>query len=354
MEISKEIIEALNKFAYQGEVIGIAPYGNGHINSTLLITTTEEKYIFQIINSYAFKNIKELMSNILLVTKHLEKQGAKTLKVIQTKDGQNYYSANDRYYRLYTYIENTVCYEGVNDLSLVEKSGIAFGQLHRQLEGLDPSLIYETIKDFHNTPKRYENLMQAVKRDEVHRLSSCLEEVKFIESQKENISLIINGINDGSIPNRITHNDTKINNVLFNKDTGEVSCVIDLDTVMPGSALNDVGDGLRSLFTGDNEDSEDLSLLKVNFDVYKAYVKGYASQMKNNLTKREKELFPWSIYILSIELASRFLEDYLNGDKYFHIKKPNHNLLRARTQIALAKDLMNHMKELEQITQEML
>ena len=354
MEITKEILEALDKFNYQGEIKEIIPYGNGHINSTLLITTTKEKYIFQIINSYAFKNIHELMNNILLVTNHLDKKGAKTLKVIQTKDGQNYYEANEKYYRLYTYIENTVCYEGVSDLKMVEKSAIAFGQLHRLLEGLDPALIYETIKDFHNTPKRYENLMNAVERDEAHRLASCLEEVNYIKEQKEYLSLIIDGIKDGSVPNRITHNDTKINNVLFDKKTGDVACVIDLDTVMPGSALNDVGDGLRSLFTGDNEDSEDLSLLKVNFDMYKAYIKGYASQMKDNLTEREKELLPWSIFIIAIELASRFLEDYLNGDKYFHVSKPNHNLLRARTQIALAKDLMKHMKELEQITQELL
>lgn len=341
-------------FRFNGKITNVKEYGNGHINKTFLIETTENRYIYQIINSYAFGDVEMLMRNINIVTKHLANHGSTTLEVVKTFDGANYYSDKLHYFRMYTFVEDTVCYEEINDLSLVKKTGEAFGDLHVKLSTLDPKLIFEIIKDFHNTPIRYKNLMKAVKENSFGRLDSCKEEVEYLTKQKDGISQIIKGIENKTIPMRITHNDPKINNVLFDKNDGSVKCVIDLDTIMPGSCLYDFGDALRSLFTGDNEDSEDLSKLKVNKEVYQAYLDGYASRMKNDLTRREKELLPMSIYIIAIELACRFLEDYLKGDVYFHVSKKAHNLLRARTQIALAKDVIENLDELDKITKKVL
>ena len=352
MVSNNKILAVASFFNYEGKIKNIKEYGNGHINKTFLIETTKKKYIFQVINSYAFGDIEMLMNNIALVTEHLVAQKATTLEVIKTFLGETYYTDKIYFYRMYSFVDNTVCYEEITDLSLVEKTGAAFGLLHKQLEGLDPKKIFEIIKDFHNTPVRYKNLIKASKKDNFHRLQDCQNEFDYIKEQKNNLSLIVDGIKDGSIPMRITHNDPKINNVLFDKKTGAVKCVIDLDTIMPGSALYDFGDALRSLFTGDNEDNEDLSKLKVNFDIYKAFTKGFLSQTYDAMTPREVELLPMSVYIIAIELASRFLEDHLRGDAYFHVSKKNHNLLRARTQIALAQDVMKNMDELNNITKE--
>lgn len=354
MNTKNIIVSSIYFFHFQGKITNIKEYGNGHINKTFLVETTEGRYIYQIINSYAFGDVEMLMKNINIVTKHLAKNGQETLEVVKTFDGANYYSDKQYYYRMYTFVENTVCYEEITDLKLVRKAGEAFGDLHVKLEGVNPNSIFEIIKDFHNTPVRYNNLMKAAKENNFGRLKKCKPEFEYLKNQKEGISLIVRGMKDKSVPMRITHNDPKINNVLFDKDTGVVKCVIDLDTIMPGSCLYDFGDALRSLFTGDNEDSEDLNKLVVNKEVYKTYLEGYATRMKDALTPREKELLPMSIYIIAVELACRFLEDYLKGDPYFHVSKKDHNLLRARTQIQLAKNVMENMDELKKITREIV
>lgn len=354
MSFNRNLMSILSFFCFDGRITNIKEYGNGHINKTFLIETDLNKYIFQVINSYVFGDIEVLMHNIRMVTEHLSRHGDITLTVIPTFTGETYYFDKQYYYRMYSYVENTVCYEKIENLEMARKTGVAFGQLHHQLEGIDTSFIAEVIKDFHNTPRRVENLLVAEKKNNFNRIQECQEELNYIKSQKDKISLITDGLNDGSIPMRITHNDPKINNILFDKDTNEVKCVIDLDTIMPGSALYDFGDALRSLFTGDNEDNEDLSTIKVDLDLYKAYTDGYVSMMKSSLTEREIELLPMSIFIIAIELASRFLEDYLNGDIYFHTSKPNHNLIRCRTQIQVAKEVLKHLDELNKITKEIV
>lgn len=348
--MENELLKIVSLFDVKGDIKDVRPFGNGLINKTYLVETTEEKYMLQYINSYAFKNVDSLMRNIYIVTKHLSEKGIRTLEVIKTLNNKIYIESNGAFYRLYKYIDNSICYEDLDSPILVRKAAKAFGFLHNQLSDLDPILIAETIPDFHNTPKRYNNLMDAVKADPNSRVANCFPELNYIMSNKSKISMIMNGLEDGSIPERIVHNDPKINNVLFDKETGKIKCVIDLDTVMPGCCLFDVGDALRSIYTGNNESALDSSLLKVDLDVFETYVKGYCESMGDALTQKEIDLFPYSVFTLALELAIRFLEDYIRGDVYFKTTFEGENLVRAKNQIALAKDVMANIEKMEEIT----
>ncbi|MGI6714088.1 MAG: phosphotransferase enzyme family protein [Bacilli bacterium] len=243
----------------------------------------------------------------------------------------------------------SICYERVDDLKLIYTAGKAFGELHRGLAGFDASKLGETIPQFHDTPKRYRDFLDAKHQDLLARVNTCLPEIAIVESFKDEYGKIMDGIANGEITYAVTHNDPKINNILFEKDGNGIKAVIDLDTIMPGSYLFDFGDALRSLFTGDNEDSEDLDKLVVNFEIFKAYAHGYLSEMLRVLTPREIELLPFSAFLLSIECGMRFLEDYLRGDVYFKTKYPTHNLVRARTQLTLAKNIFHHFDSLKKI-----
>lgn len=344
------LVNIVNQFQIIGKPISIEPYGNGHINRTYLLITDKKHYILQKINNYVFKDVDLLMNNIFVVTEYIRSIGQESMVIVKTNKNELYYKENDNsYWRIYEFVMNTICYEGVDNINLVEKDGIAFGKLHKDLDHLDASKLKEVIKDFHNTPKRYLNFLEAVNLDLKDRKKNCLKEIEMFEAHKDELSYIVDGIKEGKCNLRTTHNDPKINNVLFDAKTGEVRCIIDLDTVMPGSPLYDVGDAFRSLFSGPNEDSKDLSLLRVNFEVFEKYIKGYASQMKGVLTAREVELLPYSAFLLTIECGYRFLEDYLRGDVYFHTKYDDHNLIRARTQITLANDIYNNFDKLKAI-----
>ena len=343
-----DIKNIFNRFDVKEECASYKPLGNGHINSTFLITTNNKnkKYVLQKINTQAFKNVKELMSNFYNVTHYLIEHGFESIEAIKARDGLLYVHEDDGYFRLYTYIDNVVVYEGVNDLKVIENAGKAFGRLHKSLRDYDAKSLYEVIPHFHDTYQRYLNLLEAIKLDKYNRVKYCLNEIEIAKSFEHEYSKIKDGISSGDIHLAVTHNDTKINNVLFDKVTGEVRAVVDLDTVMPGSYLYDYGDALRYLFSGENEDSKDLSLLVVKDDVFEAYSKGYLSEMNSVLTEKEKELLPFSAFLLTIECGIRFLEDYLRGDVYFHISYPEHNLVRARTQLKLAIEIYNSQDRL--------
>ena len=344
-------IEIVNSFDIPDIAINSYPLGNGHINSTYLIYTKGgKKYVLQKINSNVFKDIDVLMNNVFAVTEYLRDKGFESLHAIKTKDGDLYLKDESSFYRLYDYIEDTVCYEkSSGNMFLVYCLAKAFGKLHKTLADFDTSKLGEVIPHFHDTAQRYENFLAAVKEDKCSRVDTCLPEIEVVNSFRNEYSKIINGINSGEIANAVTHNDPKINNVLFDKFSGDIRAVIDLDTIMPGSYLFDFGDALRSLFTGDNEDSEDLRRLVINTDIFEAYAKGYLSEMSEVLTRREIELLPFSAFLLTIECGMRFLEDYLRGDVYFHTKYPDHNLIRARTQLTLAQDIYKHLDELSKI-----
>lgn len=344
------ISDILKGFQVNEELKEFSSLGNGHINSTFLcVTDSGHKYVLQKINNYVFKDVDVLMSNYYKVTEFLFKNNFESIHLVKSVDGGAYYKAEDGYYRLYHFIDQAICYEQINNLDLVFKAAKAFGKLHKALKGFDASELKEVIPNFHNTNLRYLNLLDAIKEDKFGRVKNCLPEIEIVESFKKEYQKITDGISDGTISLAVTHNDPKINNVLFDEKSGDIRAVIDLDTVMPGSYLYDFGDALRSLFTGDNEGSEDLSKLKVKYDIFEAYTKGYLSEMSGVLTPTEKELLAFSSFLLSIECGIRFLEDYIRGDVYFRIKKPNHNLLRARTQLTLASHIYHNLDRLNEI-----
>ena len=352
---NNKLLTLVKNFKLAGKIISIKPFGNGHINKTFDVLTSENEYILQEINNVAFKDVDILMNNINVVTNHIKSKGENTLDIVLSIDNKPYVEYENKYYRVYRFIKNTICYETVKeDPSLAFKLGVAFGRFHHLLSDLDSSLVKETIKDFHNTPERYLNFYSAFSTASKEKKEGASEEIDYIVSHKDTYSKIVDGIKNGSIKNHITHNDPKINNILFDKDTKEVYAVIDLDTVMPGSFLYDVGDAFRSLFTGENEDNPDLSLQKVDFEIFKQYMSAYLREMKNDLTQKEIELIPYSIYLLTIECGMRFLEDYLRGNVYFHVDYKEHNLVRCRTQIALAEDVLKNLDKLNKIVKDIL
>lgn len=349
------LIKILESFNIGDKVIEYTPLGNGHINSTFLCKTDNGKmYVLQRINNYVFKDVDVLMDNYFKVTDFLINQNIETIHIIKTKEGKPYCHFEDKYYRLYDYIDNVVWYERIDSNELIRKAGKAFGRFHKILKGFDASLLHEVIPNFHNTYQRYINLLDAIKEDKLSRVKDCKKEIEIVESYKLQFDIITAAIKQGSVPLAVTHNDPKINNVLFDKTSGEIRAVIDLDTVMPGSYLYDYGDALRSLFTGDNEDSENLSLLKVDFDIFTSYSAGYLSEMKNILTRKEVDLLPFSSFLLTIECGIRFLEDFIRGDVYFKTHKPDHNLIRARTQLTLAEDIFNNLNKMKEIIEDLM
>lgn len=351
--MEKHLLEISNRFMIEGEITYLDKYGNGHINKTFLLKTNKKDYILQQINSLAFRDVDLLMNNIFMVTEYIKSLGEESMNIVKTKDGKLYYKANENeYYRMYDFVMNSKCIESIDDLSLVDKDAEAFGKLHKSLAKLDASKLGETIPHFHDTPKRFIDLTNAIKEDNADRLSTCKDEVEYALSLENKIDLVVKGIKEGTINLATTHNDPKINNVLFDEKSGDVRCVIDLDTIMPGSILYDIGDSFRSMFTGANEDNTDLSLLKVNFDIFRHYVHSYLKEMKNVITPRELELIPYSAFLLTVECGIRFLEDYLRGDVYFHTKYETHNLVRCRTQFALGKNIEENFDKLNQIVKE--
>lgn len=341
--MSYNLEEILRNFKIEAD---ISSYGNGHINDTYIVEN-EPKYILQKINTNVFKNPDEVMENILEVTSHLRKKikaeggdpDRETLTVIKTIDDNCYYKlSDDAYFRLYKFIDNAVSYDIVDSPDKLYSAGYAFGKFQNMLSDFPADKLFETIKDFHNTVNRFENLKQAIKEDKMGRLSSVKDEIEFALKREYFCDKVISKMAEGKIPSRVTHNDTKLNNVMLDKDTGEGVCVIDLDTVMPGSLLYDYGDALRFGANSAAEDERDLSKVWFKEDMFKAFSKGFLTPLSNTLTDEEFNLLPFSIKLMTYECGIRFLTDYLNGDTYFKIHYEDQNLARTRTQFKLIAD----------------
>lgn len=335
----------------------INPYGNGHINDTYLCDSTP-RYILQRINANVFKNPDEVMGNIYNVTEHLRKKileaggdpNRETLTVIRTRDDKNFYKDEEgSFYRMYRFIEKSVSYDTVENPVQLYHAGTAFGKFQKMLDDFPAEKLFETIVDFHNTPVRVKQLEDAISKNAAGRLASVKEEVDFALEYAKYAAKITDAIKDGEVPIRVTHNDTKLNNVLFDDVTGEGVCVIDLDTVMPGSLLYDFGDALRFGASSGVEDETDLDKIWFDLEKFEQFAKGFLSEMSEFLTEKEAELLPVSALILTYECGIRFLADYLNGDTYFKIHKENHNLDRARTQLKLVKDIEGKLDEMTKI-----
>lgn len=334
-------------------------YGNGHINDTYIVHS-QPNYILQRINKNVFTNPPAVMENIMGVTEFLRKKiiaeggdpDRETLTLIYTTDGKPYYYHNDgEYYRVYKFIENAKSYDIVENPDQLYHAARAFGKFQRMLADYPADKLNETIIDFHNTPVRYEQFKEALKNNKSGRAATAEDEIKFVLDRESDAGIVVDALKNGRIPLRVTHNDTKLNNVLLDNKTGEGVCVIDLDTVMPGSLLYDYGDALRFGGSSGAEDERDLDKIYFKVENFTAFTRGFLEEL-TSITDAELELLPFSIKLMTLECGSRFLADYLNGDTYFKTAYPEHNLVRARTQFKLVRDIEDKYDELCRIVHE--
>ena len=344
--------EVLGAFAFPATLVGAVRYGQGHINDTFCVVCQPQegdciRFILQGLSMAAFPRQDELMENFIGITFHLRKKiianGGdplrETLSLVKTKDGKDYYTdATGKAWRLTPFIENTDCYQSATP-ELFEASARAFGRFQYLLSDYPAETLHESIVNFHNTEDRFAKFEAALAADKLGRAKEVEAEVKFAMDRKADCSVALQALRDGKLPLRVTHNDTKLNNILIDRDTKEGICVIDLDTTMPGLSINDFGDSIRFGANHSKEDEKDLS--KVNFDIelYEAYTRGFLEGAQGGLTPAELEYLPWGAKLMTLECGIRFLTDYLDGDNYFRIHYPEQNLDRCRTQFKLVADM---------------
>lgn len=351
--------QIFDKFQHEGTYLTHERYGSGHINDTYLITCThpDRQYVLQWVNHRVFHHIPEVMMNIERVTEHIKQQYMmegidpkdKVLSFIPTIDGMSYYLDGEDHYRLFHFVENSVSFEQVPHPSYLELAGEAFGEFQKRLHTFDPSELFETIRDFHHTPKRFAVFKESLKQAIPERVVQAKEWIDFVLSKEEYANLITKGIEEQTIPLRVTHNDTKINNILFDKTTEAIKCIVDLDTVMPGSLLYDYGDAIRFGCSTALEDEVNLSLIDLDLERFETFTKGFIRPLKDVMTKTEFDYLPVSAIIITLELGMRFLMDHLLGDVYFKIHRENHNFDRAKSQLTLVKRMEEKMIMMTQI-----
>ncbi len=344
--MNENLLPILCRFRIEGDPVSAEPYGEGHIGVTYLIKTTSCEYILQKINHFVFPDVEGLIENIKNVTSFLRRKNIETLHLIPLKEGGRLLKLNGEYYRMYDFISGTVTYQTVTDESIFRNAGRAFGDFQNALADFDASILHETIPQFHDTPKRFRDFEAALAADAKGRAESCRKEIDFVLSRKDTLDRVTKGLADGSIPLRVTHNDTKLNNILMDAETGEARAIIDLDTVMPGSLLYDFGDAIRFGASTAAEDERELDKVHFSPAYFRAYAEGYCEALKNSITPVERALLPYSGYLMMMECGMRFLADYLAGDVYFGIAYPEHNLIRCRTQFRLAAEIWEQLDSL--------
>ena len=360
MEYS-EIMRIATHFDLASEPISAMLYGEGLINSSFEVNTENgTRYILQKINTYVFKNPEGVMNNIQKVTAFLANkiQNAggdperETLQLIPTKSGKQFHHhpSDNTYWRMYRFIIDATAYQSVEKEGLLFEAAKAFGTFQRQLSDYPAHTLCEVIPDFHNTAARYAAFEEALQKDLAGRAETVGEEIAFLQEHQAYAHLIVDGLREGRLPTRVTHNDTKLNNVMIDDATGKGICVIDLDTVMPGSLLYDFGDSVRFAANNGAEDDRDLFRVWIRPELYEEYVAGFLQGLGDSITHEEMQLLPESVVVLTYELALRFMTDYLNGDLYFKVLSPDHNLVRTRAQIQLMKDILQKLDTLHAIT----
>ncbi len=351
------ISEICKKLQLEGELVSYDVLSNGNINTTYRVLCNKDgkpyEYLLQRINKNVFKDPIGVMQNIANVTEYIAKiSSSNDLSVLvfnKTEEGCPYVVDElDNFWRCCQYLD-CVTFNTTDNKQVIEEAGLAFGKFQQSLQGFDANILIETIPNFHDTPKRIDDLTKAIKFSADKRKSLCQEEIDYVLENKELASLLQNMYNDGKLPLRVTHNDTKCNNVVFNKKTLKAMAVIDLDTIMPGLTAYDFGDGARSIACTTEEDEKDLSKVKFDLDKFECFARGFLAPLKSSLTKDEIKTLGLSCYVLTIELAARFLEDYLNGDIYFKTTYQDQNLYRTKCQIALCKDIYAKLDKINDI-----
>lgn len=345
-EISKE-------FQIYGQILHAEPCKIGHINETYTATYAqggvEVRYIHQKINKHVFLAPDQVMENLMRVTTHirhrLEQEAAaditrRVLIVVPTRDGRSYFVNSDGdFWRTFVFVEGVQSFESVESEQQAFEAGVAFGSFQSYLSDLPGERLHETIPHFHNTSDRYKALLEAIERDHVNRAGNVKKEIEFCQRQAPIVDVILKGLASGEIPERVTHNDTKFNNVMMDRKTGKSMCVVDLDTVMPGSVLYDFGDMIRTTTSPTLEDERDLKRVKMHMPSFQALARGYLTTASSFLAPAEKNLLAFSGKLIAFTIGLRFLTDYLDGDHYFRVHRPGHNLDRARTQFKLVESI---------------
>lgn len=341
--------EILRQFRLEDEVAVVKPHGSGHINHTFLVTTKgQRRYILQKINTDIFRDAGGLMENIVNVTAYLREKivqaggdpARETMTVIPTAQGAYYYIDEEgSAWRVYLFIDRAISLDQASNPEEFRESGRAFGRFQAQLADYPAETLHETIPDFHNTPKRYLDFEKAVEEDCCGRAESVVQEIAFIRARKDEISILTDLLKRGELPLRITHNDTKLNNIMLDADTHKAVCVVDLDTIMPGLCAYDFGDAIRFGANTAVEDEPDLDKVSLSLELYTAYAEGFLEGCGGRLTPKEIEMLPMGAKTITLEQGMRFLTDYLQGDTYYHTTREGQNLDRCRTQLALVADM---------------
>lgn len=361
---SRSLEDAVYAFGFGNQCSYVKPFGEGHINETYAVYMPDHDgndvplYVLQRININVFKNPDQVMDNIFGVTEYLRSiirwdggdLDRESLSYIKTKSGDSYFEdEKGQPWRCLHYVPNSVCYQQVEKPEQFYQSALSFGHFLKQLGDYPAESLYETIPQFHDTRKRFRDFEDAQRKDVKNRARLCRQEIDFVLSRKADCGVLMNQLEEGKLPLRVTHNDTKLNNILFDQDTDKGLCIIDLDTIMPGLAANDFGDSIRFGASTAEEDEQDLD--KVHFDIslYDIYVKGYLEMAKDVLTPEEIKSLPWGARLMTLECGMRFLADFLQGDVYFKTAYPEHNLVRARTQFRLVKEMEEQFDEMNEI-----
>lgn len=353
-----KLLHVCHAFRITGELVSYEEIKVGNVNRTYKVNFIQpdnknKSYIVQSINTYVFKNPACVMDNIDRVTEYIraKKNGRTALHYHHTAEGKTYFFDENGFWRLCNYIESDT-YNTTTNLEVVRNAGEAFGEFQMLLSDFDASRLFVTIPDFHDTRKRYEKLWADVQMNPCGKVKEVEEELDWLKTVQENACQLIDMYHQGKLPLRVTHNDTKINNVLFDRADKSALVIIDLDTVMPGLVGNDFGDAIRFAANVVEEDSWEYAQAGVNMDIFAAFTEGFLKCTAKTLLPEEIQTLPLSCFALTTELATRFLDDYILGDPYFKINYPEHNLVRTRCQIALAKDMLSKWRDMEHIVEE--
>ncbi len=349
----------LSHYNLGSRVISCEPFGVGHINWTYRVETAAgDLFVLQRINTYVFQDPVGLMRNIELLTDFMRKKTddpRKVLELVRTTDGSTYVISDDgEYWRVYVFVRDCICYDQAPSPELFRKSGRAFGNFQNMLADFPVGQLTERIPKFHNTVSRYEALEAAIAKDEKKRAANARPEIEYVLSEKPFASFLLDKVAAGELPLRVTHNDTKINNVLFDRNTNEPLCVVDLDTTMPGLPVTDFGDSIRYAANNGAEDEKDLSKVYLRVDLFRSFAEGFCGVSKARLDRSELIYCPEASKLITLEIGVRFLTDYLMGDVYFHTDYGDHNLVRARSQFKLASDMDGKMDEMRRIIEDVL
>lgn len=347
----------IKQFAIKGGVVECGRYGHGHINETYLVTCDSGlNYILQKINKHIFTQPEQLMENIAATTAFIAQHSndrRSSLHLVPTVDGRSFYLDEDgEYWRMYEFVPSTVCLQKAESPKDFYYAGLAFGRFQRQLAEFPAETLHEPIKDFHNTRVRFDQLHAAMGCNFENRMEQCRPELEFALAREQEAGTIVDKLGTGELPLRVTHNDTKLNNILFDYDTRTPLCVIDLDTIMPGSSLYDYGDSIRFGASTAAEDEKDLNKVWCDMELFRTYTEGFLEGCNGSLTELELQMLPMGAKMMTLECGIRFLADYLNGDTYFRTHYPEQNLDRARTQFKLVADMESKWEIMHSIVKE--